>query len=207
MLTAVRTLRLVSRFTRSLAAAGCVALPAAAGAQQVELYDMAIAGVVGGTLSGTGVRSLEFGTLTPGVPLVIAPLNSVSAKWRFTGIPNNNGAGNRYADLTFVSLPSTMSGPGGATLPIGTYQVRVGLEKNGTDYYYFPATYTVSPASPGINPNPQINGGTTPSAPGAGGNNGRALVVYMGATVSPAAAQRAGVYEGTLTLTFSPSST
>lgn len=193
-----------AQFLRSLVAAGSFALPAVAGAQQLETYDMAMAGFVNGIISGTGLRSLEFGALTPGTPLVVAPLDAVSAKWRFTDIPNNNAVANRYADLSFVSLPSTMAGPGGASLPIGTYRVRVALEKNGTDYHYYPATYSVSPASPGISPNPQINGGGTPIAPG--GNNGRALVVYMGATVSPAASQRAGVYEGTLTLTFSPSS-
>jgi hypothetical protein len=192
---------------RCLAAAALVVAPAVAGAQQVETFEMAIAGFIDVNMSGSGVQNLEFGTLTPGIPTVVAPLDPVAAKWRFTGIPNNNAAANRYADLAFVSLPSVLGGPGGATLPIGSYQVRVALEKNGVDFYYFPATYVVTPASPAIDPNPRINGGTTPGAPGAGGNNGRSLVVYMGATVSPTAGQRAGVYEGTLTLTFSPSST
>ena len=195
-----------SRFLRCLLAAGGLAAPAVAGAQQVETFEMTIAGFIDATVSGNGVQSLTFGMLTPGTPMVIAPLDPVAAKWRFTGIPNNNAGANRYADLAFVSLPSALGGPAGATLPIGSYEVRVALEKNGIDYYYFPSTYVVSPASPAIDPNPQINGGATPGAPGAGGNNGRALVVYMGATVSPSAGQRAGVYEGSLTLTFSPSS-
>lgn len=195
------------RLLRNIAAACCIALPAAVGAQQVDTYEMPITGFVDVAISGSGIQSLQFGTLTPGTPTVVAPLDPVAAKWQFVGIPNNQAAANRYADLTFVSLPSALNGPGGATLPIGTYQVRVALEKNGVDYYYYPSTYTVTPASPGIDPNPQINGGATPTAPGVGGNNGRTLVVYMGATVSPTAAQRAGVYEGTLTLTFSPSST
>jgi hypothetical protein len=207
MSTCLPLVRRVPRIARCLAAAGCLGVPVAAGAQQVETFEMAISGFVDVTVSGSGVQSLTFGMLTPGTPMVVSPLDPVAAKWRFTGIPNNNAAANRYADLTFVSLPSVLGGPGGATLPIGSYQVRVALEKNGVDYYYFPSTYVVSPASPAIDPNPQINGGATPAAPGAGGDNGRSLVVYMGATVNPAAGQRAGVYEGTLTLTFSPSST
>lgn len=164
-------------------------------------------GFVDVPVSGGGVRDLDFGVLVPGVARVIAVNSASSAKWEFSNIPNNNGQNNRFADLSFSSLPAQLTGPGGATIPMSSFVVRVALAKGGTDYYSY-GDFTVTPASPTIDPNPRINptggAGQPPAAPG--GNTGRSLVVYLGATVTPATWQRAGNYIGTLTLIFNTSS-
>lgn len=192
-----------------LLSACAVMAPASALAQELSSSsDMVVSGAIGVSVSGTGVRPLAFGTVSPGAATVVFPLATNSAKWRFANVPNNSGVNNRYADLNFISLPSALEGPSGALLPIGSYQVRVALEKNGTDYYMYPTTWSVSPANPSLDPNPRINGNTADSPPDApGGNAGRALVVYMGATVTPSVGQRTGTYVGTLTLTFATSAT
>lgn len=175
---------------------------------QTATSSLQTTGLVEAPISGGGVRNLDFGVLVPGVAQVIAVTSPTSAKWEFTGIPNNNRANSTYADLSFSSLPATLAGPGGATIPVSSYVVRVALAKNGADYYTY-GDYSVTPASPTVDPNPRINptggAGQPPTAPGAGGDKGRSLVVYMGATVTPATWQRAGNYVGTLTLIFNTS--
>lgn len=185
-----------------------VPVGAAAQAATSELQ-MTAEGIIDVAITGSGVRNLEFGVVTPGVPVTVGVTSTTSAKWRFSNLPNNNGQNNRFADLAFTALPATLNGANGATMAVTGYTARVCLEKPTDSDYYCYGDYAVSPAAPGIDPNPRINptggAGEPPTAPG--GNTGRALVVYLGATVAPATNQPSGTYIGTVTLTFITSST
>ena len=191
--------------------AGIVLAPIAAHAQAgTSTFSMTAEGVVDVAMSGSGLRDLEFGVVTPGVAKTVDVTSVSAAKWRFANVRNNNGVNNRFADLVFLSLPAALQGPDGATLAVTGYTALVCLEKPAdSDYYCYPSS-TLTSASPTIDPNPQINptgggGLQPPTAPG--GNTGRSLVVYLGATVVPAVDQPSGTYLGTVTLTLNTSGT
>jgi Domain of unknown function (DUF4402) len=117
-------------------------------------------------------NDLSFGNVFPGVTKSIAVTAGGAAKFTVAGQVSTP------VNLTFT-LPATLAS-GGNTLPIGTWTG----EYNTSD----------SPT-----------GGTsfTPSASATTAtlHTDGALYVYVGATASPAAAQVAGSYSGTLALT------
>jgi hypothetical protein len=177
------------------------AMVAQSGTKELQ---MTAEGIIDVMISGAGVRDLQFGAVTAGISKTVDVGSVSSAKWRFANLPNNNGNNNRFADLTFISLPPHLDGANGARLPVSGYVARVCLEKPLDSDYHCYGDYVVSPASPSIDPNlrinPTDNAGGPPTAPG--GNAGRTLVVYLGATVTPAVDQPGGTYLGAVTLTF-----
>jgi hypothetical protein len=120
----------------------------------------------------TGARNLDFGTVFPGVNKTIAVAAATSGRFDLTGQASGN------VDLTFT-LPTNLTS-GGNNLPIGTW---TGCT-NATNTTAGCTSFTPS-------------GSATASAFSAAG----ALYVWVGATVSPAAAQAAGNYTGNVTLT------
>ncbi len=126
-------------------------------------------------ISVTAVQNLSFGSVFPGVPVHILRTNATSS-----GQYNIRGNKNAGIQVTFT-LPSTMAGPLGATMPISF---------NSTDGGYS---------------NPQNIGTQVPFDPRAPyttalDKNGDAIV-YLGSTASPAVNQRAGSYTATITMT------
>ena len=129
----------------------------------------------GKPLTVTGVRGLTFGVVLPGVPMVISRTDPVGS-----GQFDVSGAKNLHVQLTFT-LPASMVGPAGATMP---------LVFGGSDAgYSSPETITS-----------QV--GFDPKQPFVTflDKNGRAAV-FIGGTAQPAPSQRAGAYTATLTLT------
>jgi len=126
-------------------------------------------------ISVAGIRSLTFGAVLPGVPRVISRTDAANA-----GQFDISGAKNAGIQLTFT-LPSVMTGPAGATMPI-TF--------SGSDAGYSPPSTITS----------QVAFDPSQPFPTSLDKNGRASV-FIGATAHPAPAQRAGSYTGTLTLT------
>lgn len=127
----------------------------------------------GKPLTVTGIRGVTFGTVLPGVPRVVLrtdPANS--GQYDIKG-PKGNVL------LTFV-LPVAMTGPLGALMP---------LSFAASDAGYSPTQSIGSQ----VGFDPQLP--FTATLP----NNGRGSV-FIGATASPAANQRAGAYSATLTL-------
>jgi hypothetical protein len=119
----------------------------------------------------TGVNNLVFGNVTPGANKTVA-IGDAGAG-RFDVVK----AGGQGVTLSFT-LPTDLS-DGTNNLPIGTWT-------GGWNT-------TATPA------------GATSFTPSAGGTNtavtaGTAIHVFVGATVSPAAAQPAGAYSGTVTM-------
>jgi len=123
----------------------------------------------------SGVRSLVFGAVFPGVPLAISrtdPANS--GQFDLTGNKNSQVL------LTFT-LPLVMTGPVGATMP---------LAFGGSDAGYsstqaIGSQVAFDPKQPFL---------ATLSKSGRGS-------VFIGGTAQPGSSQRAGPYTGTLTLT------
>jgi hypothetical protein len=114
---------------------------------------------------------LDFGSVLPGVNSTVAASSGATAgRFDMTGV---NGAN---VNLSFV-LPANLSF-GANTLPIGTW---TGCHN----------TSASQAGCTGFTP----SAGATPTAFGASG-----LYVYIGATVSPAGVQPAGLYQGTVTL-------
>lgn len=123
-------------------------------------------------ISVTGTRALDFGTVFPGVAKSIAVAAATSGQFQLGGQASGN------VNLTFT-LPTDLVNAGN-NLPIGTW---TGCTS---------ATNTTAGCT-----------AFTPSgtATGSAFSGAGALWVFVGATVTPAAAQAAGNYTGTVTLT------
>ncbi|HEV8305520.1 MAG TPA: hypothetical protein VGQ25_11195 [Gemmatimonadales bacterium] len=129
----------------------------------------------GRPLTVTGVRGITFGAVLPGVPRVIPRTDPANS-----GQLDIRGPNQIQVLLTFI-LPLTMTGPAGALMPL-----------------------TFSSADAGYSQSQSIASqvGFDPRQPFTAtlSNNGRGSV-FVGATASPAANQRAGAYTATITLT------
>lgn len=183
-----------------------LAAPAAADAQQRQSTILSLA-IVEEALSGSAVRDLEFGTVSPGVPRTVAAQDAqgcagcASGLWAMTGLSPANAAQRRFVRVTWVGLPAALAGPGGATLPLNwTNAARTCVMRGGTQLH----CVTTTP-SMGASHSVQING---PGAPAAAqpGTNGRDLHLYLGGTATPAAGQPAGIYTGSITVRMEYSS-
>jgi uncharacterized protein DUF4402 len=121
-----------------------------------------------------GTRGLTFGAVLPGVPRAISRTDPANS-----GQFDIVGQKNAGIQLTFT-LPSVMTGPAGATMP---------LLFGGSDAGYSPPSAIGSQVA------------FDPRQPFATAldNNGR-VSVYIGATAQPAPTQQAGSYTATLTL-------
>jgi hypothetical protein len=119
----------------------------------------------------TGVNNLVFGNVTPGAAKTIAIADAGAGRFDVTK------AANEGVTLSFT-LPTDLS-DGTNNLPIGSWT-------GGWNSAATPAgatTFTPSPA------------GTNTAA-----TAGTSVFVFVGATVTPAAAQPAGAYSGTVTM-------
>jgi len=121
----------------------------------------------------TGVRGVTFGTVLPGVPRVVLRTDPANSGQFDIKVPKSPVL------LSFV-LALTMTGPGGALMPL-----TFGASDGG-----YSQTQTIG-SQVGFDPKQPY----TANVP----NNGRASI-FLGATANPATNQRAGAYTGTITL-------
>ena len=132
-------------------------------------------------ISVAGIRDLAFGPVIVGIPSTVAPSDAIrSGQFRFTA-----PAGARVR--VDFDLPSQLSGPGGAKLPIKfakTDAVAVGNAAGSV-----PGTLPVV-----LNPNPKAT-----QKFDLGPNT--AVNVFLGGTVTPATNQAPGGYVATIVLT------
>jgi hypothetical protein len=154
----------------SVGLAGIISLAAPGGLRAQSASIQALANVFQ-PITITGARDLDFGNVFPGVNKTIAVADPTSGRFDLTGQASAN------VNLTFT-LPANLTS-GANNLPIGTW---TGCH-NATNSTAGCTSFTPSGAP------------TAASFSGAG-----ALFVWVGATVSPAAAQAAGNYTGTVTL-------
>ncbi len=124
-----------------------------------------------GSVSVSGRRDLDFGTIFAGVPEHVLPTDSPrSGEFRVSG-PEPN-----LFVLTFT-LPADLVGPGGALLPMSYAVDDAGIAL---------ATLTL------FDPNKPYSFTMT---------SGPVVVVFLGATASPSIGQQPGDYSATVTLT------
>jgi hypothetical protein len=157
-------------------------LPMAAQAQSISTTTQVSAVVVSGTMTFTNVQSLDFATVTRGVPKTVARNTAAAAKVQVSG------SSNAFVQIRFT-LPTQLANiqaVPGVNMPIS-----------------FDAT------SAGWNRDSDSPTGGTAFDPAVGVNNARFgppprpyLWVYLGGTVSPSAAQAAGIYQGSIILTI-----
>ena len=148
------------------------ALFSLATAAQAQSANINATAVVYQAKTVTGARALDFGNVFPGVAKSIAVAAATSGRFDLTGQASAN------VNLTFT-LPTNLTS-GANNLPIGTW---TGCT-NATNTTTGCTTFTPS-------------GTATPTAFSGTGN----LFVWVGGTVTPAANQAAGTYNGTVTLT------
>lgn len=120
----------------------------------------------------TGNRALDFGTVFPGVAKTIAVAAATSGQFQLGGQASGN------VNLTFT-LPTNLIN-GANNLPIGTW------------------TGCTSPTNTTAGCTAFTPSGTATASAFSGAG---ALWVFVGGTVTPGAAQAAGNYTGTVTLT------
>ena len=124
-------------------------------------------------LTAAAGANLLFGNVAPGVPKAIAATGVGAGRFDVTAQAST-------PVLVSFGLPATLAGPAASTMPIATW----------TGYY----NTTNSQAGGAAFTPSASNQAATTSASGA-------LFVFVGATVSPAAAQTSGAYTGTVTMT------
>ncbi len=169
----------MSRTNRIAAAAALVGLLGmssltASAAAQATASIAATANVTGFVpLTAAGVNDLDFGSVTAGTPK--APTSLSANAGRF----NISGQASTAVTVSFT-LPTVLTGPAAATIPI-TFSSTDGLLWSA-----FPTTFTT------FNPNAPFF--TTTSGSGS-------LVIGISGTVSPPLATTTGIYSGTVTLT------
>jgi hypothetical protein len=127
--------------------------------------------------SVTGIRNLVFGTVFPGVSKVVLRTDAVNS-----GQFNLRGRRNGIVLLTFT-LPASMLGPLGATLPLAF----------GANDAGFSPTQAVGNQTVSWDPRTPRNVTLSNTNPGRGS-------VFLGGRANPAVNQRAGNYTGTVTL-------
>ncbi|MGE0354162.1 MAG: DUF4402 domain-containing protein [Gemmatimonadales bacterium] len=127
--------------------------------------------VVQSPINVTGFAPLDFGNVFPGVNKTVAVTDATAGRFDVTG------ANSAPVFMTFA-LPTDLAS-GGNLLPIGTWTGNWNT--------------TASPTGTGFTPSAGTTGATL-SGTGL-------LFVYVGATVSPAVAQPAGTYNGSVQLT------
>lgn len=128
------------------------------------------------TLQVTGIRGVTFGTMVPGIDVVVSRTDGArAAQFDIKG----TGSG-RTVQLQFT-LPTALSGPAGATLPL---------------------VYTAGDAGFSAQQSITNQTGFDPRAPYTAllATDGRGSV-FLGCTARPAANQAAGGYSAILTLT------
>lgn len=151
-----------------------VALLSLATSAQAQSANITALATVYTPIAVTGARNLDFGTVFPGVAKSVGVAAATSGRFDLTGQNSAN------VNLTFA-LPTNLAS-GANTLPIGTW---TGCH-NTTNATTGCATFAPSATA-------------TASALSATGS----LFVWVGGTVNPAAAQAAGNYTGTVSMTVS----
>jgi hypothetical protein len=165
----------------SLSVLGLTLMLAASTASAQVSGTMTATATVGASLSvaaapgATG--SLRFGTLVQG-----APATTTAASGANAGRFDITGTGSALA-ITFTSLPSSLTGPSGATIAMTAYQ----------------ACYTTTTVNTGCTTQPITAG---PAMTGSPALSGAGLgYVFIGGTLGAiAASQAVGTYNGTITM-------
>jgi hypothetical protein len=149
-----------------------------------------VANILAAPLTGTGVRALQFGLIVPGTTTVtVLPNTGADGQYRIAGVQNR-----KSMDISFT-LPTQLTGPAGATIPLSFNGNYAGLcEINDTTGVCESASFfTWNPVT-----TPSFHDQPTRYKPGRPRYTYDAYQVYIGGVASPAANPRQGTYTASI---------
>jgi hypothetical protein len=148
------------------------------------------ANILAAPLTGTGIRALQFGLIVPGTTTVtVLPNTAADGQYRIAGVQNR-----KSMDISFT-LPTQLTGPAGATIPLSFNGNYAGLcEINDTTGVCESASFfTWNPVT-----TPSFHDQPTRYKPGRPRYTYDAYQVYIGGVASPAANPRQGTYTASI---------
>ena len=145
--------------------------------------------ILAAPLTGTGTRALEFGVIVPGTTTVtVLPRTSAGGEFRITGVKSR-----KSIDISFT-LPTQLSGPAGASIPLSFNGNFAGLCEIDTSGACVVASFvTWNPIT-----TPSFRDQPTRYQPGRKVYAFDQYQVYLGGTASPSATQRQGSYTASI---------
>ena len=177
--------RLVTALRVALAASAILLGWSARAEGQITAGMTSVADILAAPLTGTGMRALDFGVIVPGTTTVTVLPNSASGgEFRITGVKSR-----KSVDISFT-LPTQMSGPGGAAIPLsfnGNFAGLCEIDASGT--CETASFVTWNPVT-----TPSFRDQPTRYKPGRKVFAYDSYQVYLGGVASPAANQRQGTY-------------
>jgi hypothetical protein len=149
----------------------------------------AMVGILTPTLTGTGIRALQFGTIVPGTTSVtVLPRTSAGGEFRISGVKSR-----KSVDISFT-LPTQLNGPAGASIPLDFNGNFAGLcEIDASGACEVASFVTWNPVS-----TPSFRDTPTRYKPGRKVFAYDAYQVYLGGTATPATTQRQGIYTASI---------
>jgi hypothetical protein len=148
-----------------------------------------LATILAPPLSGVGTRALQFGVIVPGTTSVIVlPNTPRGGEFRIAGVKNR-----KSIDISFT-LPTQLTGPAGASIPLSFNGNYAGLCEIDTSGLCEAASYfTWNPVT-----TPSFRDTPTRYKPGRKVYQYDAYQLYLGGVASPAANQRQGTYTASI---------
>ena len=152
---------------------------------QITAGITSVADILAAPLTGTGMRALEFGVIVPGTTTVtVLPGSGSGGEFRITGVKSR-----KSVDISFT-LPTQMTGPGGAAIPLSFNGNFAGLcEIDASGNCEVASFFTWNPVT-----TPSYRDQPTRYKPGRKVFAYDAYQIYLGGAASPAANQRQGTY-------------
>jgi hypothetical protein len=145
--------------------------------------------ILAAPLSGVGTRALQFGTIVPGTTTVtVLPRTRAGGEFRIAGVKNR-----KSVDISFT-LPTSLTGPAGATIPLsfsGNYAALCEIDPTGS--CEVASVVTWNPVT-----TPAFHDTPTRYKPGRKVYAYDEYEVYLGGVALPSVNQRQGHYTGTI---------
>jgi len=182
---------MVRRLRILMAGALLSAAPVAASAQAALTTGLPVtADILFPPLNGGGFRPLNFGVVIPGTTASVAPRSAQGAEFRIAGL-----LGRKSVDIT-LTLPTVLTGPGGATIPLNFTGANAAACE--LDLLAVCQTASLMTWDPVAGPTTRVR--PIKVGPGPKVFTNDVLALYLGGAVSPAATQRAGRYSASATV-------
>lgn len=141
-------------------------------------------------LTGGGFRALNFGVVVPGTTALVTPRSAQGAEFHLGGL-----LGRKSVDVT-LTLPTVLTGPGGATIPLnfaGSNAAACELDLLGVCQ-----TASLVTWDPVVSPTTRIRPIKVGPGPKVFVND--EIAIYLGGAVTPPPTQRAGRYTASATV-------
>lgn len=156
---------------------------------QITAGIASMANILTAPLTGLGTRALQFGVIVPGTTTVtVLPRTAQGGEFRIAGVKNR-----KSVDISFT-LPTQLSGPAGASIPLSFNGNYAGICEIDTTGACEVASYTTwNPVT-----TPSFHDQPTRYKPGRPRYTYDTYQVYLGGVASPAANQRQGTYSASI---------